>query len=137
MSTTTSIAGKTAAELQSQLKERQITCETLVEKTFQQIDQTDGQVNAFLSLQKETALQKAAEVDKLYDKGEELSPLAGIPISIKDNICIKDQTVTCGSKLLENYESLIDATVIEKLNQHCLICRLQPPKCNLHKEIYQ
>ena len=101
--------------LNQQLKSREKTCRSLVEETFDRIQKTDDQVNAFLSTANEAALHQADLLDQQYDKGDDLSPMAGIPIGIKDNICIAGEKTTCGSKILENYVSPYNATVIEKL----------------------
>ena len=78
-------------------------------------DAVEPQVQAFLSDNREFALEAAAAVDKKIAAGEAVSDLAGIPGAIKDNICIKGQYATCASKMLKNFKSPYNATVIEKL----------------------
>ena len=78
-------------------------------------DAVEPQVQAFLSDNREFALEAAAAVDKKIAAGEAVSDLAGIPGAIKDNICIKGQYATCASKMLQNFKSPYNATVIEKL----------------------
>lgn len=81
------------------------------------IDETDGTIGAYISLYPEEALAAAAAVDEKRAKGESLSPLAGIPAGIKDNICTRGMRTTCASKMLENYVPPYDADVIERLKQ--------------------
>ena len=71
-------------------------------------------LNAFLSVFEQEALERAVRVDKKL-KGGTAGPLAGMVIAIKDVICIKGKKTTCGSKILEQYEAIYDAAVIEKL----------------------
>ena len=78
-------------------------------------DAVEPKVQAFLSDNRQFALEAAAAVDKKIAAGTAISDLAGIPGAIKDNICIKGQKATCASKMLQNFTSPYNATVIEKL----------------------
>lgn len=78
-------------------------------------DAVEPQVQAFLSDNREFALEAAAAVDKKIAAGEAIADLAGVPGAIKDNICIKGQYATCASKMLKHFKSPYNATVIEKL----------------------
>ncbi len=71
-------------------------------------------LNAFLTVFDERALTKAREVDKRLAEGN-AGELAGMIVAVKDNICVEGERVTCGSRMLENFRSLFDATVIGKL----------------------
>ena len=73
-----------------------------------------NRLNAFISYQYETAVSAAEDVDSAVTRGEH-RPLAGLPIAIKDNICTLDLPTTCASRLLSNYRSPFEATVIERL----------------------
>lgn len=79
------------------------------------IDNKDNNVNAFISINREEALAKADEIQKKIDNGELNSPLAGVPIAIKDNICTKGLKTCCASKILGDFRPPYNATVIEKL----------------------
>jgi len=96
------------------LKEKKISSKELVEESLKQIKKIDPLVKAYLYVDEERALKSASKADELIQKSEE-KKLLGIPISIKDNICIKGLTTTCASKILQNFISPYNATVIEKL----------------------
>jgi aspartyl-tRNA(Asn)/glutamyl-tRNA(Gln) amidotransferase subunit A len=104
-------------ELHKKLINQEITSEQLTSDYFDSIEKRDPQIEAYISLNKEFALDKARAVDGKIKNGEEVDLLAGIPCSIKDNICIEGLPVTAGSKILENFVAPYDATVIEKLKK--------------------
>ncbi|MBT5856072.1 Asp-tRNA(Asn)/Glu-tRNA(Gln) amidotransferase subunit GatA [bacterium] len=110
-----------ALSLAKSLKNREVTSVSLVEQAYQAIAETDGDIKAYLTLTKESAMAQAQSIDKRLDQGEELPLLAGIPIGIKDNILLKGFKTTCASKMLENFVAPYDATVIEKINAQGLI----------------
>ena len=90
--------------------------EDFIAKTMEHIKKIDGSLHAFLSLN-EKAVDQAKEIDKKIKSGGKIGQCFGMPISIKDNICIKDTKTTCASKMLENFIAPYDATVITKLKQ--------------------
>lgn len=104
-----------AHELRKMLDNKEITSVELTKAVFDRIEEIDGKIGAYLYLNKEAALAKAASVDEKIANGEKLSPLAGIPIAIKDNISTAGIPTTCASKMLENYTPVFNATVINKL----------------------
>ena len=83
---------------------------------MEQIQNVDDKLHAFLSLN-DKAIDQAREIDKKIKSGQKIGQCVGMPISIKDNICIKDTKTTCASKMLENFIAPYDATVITKLRQ--------------------
>ena len=107
---------RNAWELSSMLENKKISSVELTEAVFDRIDKVEDKVNAYVTLNKENALKTAAEIDEKRANGEKLSPLAGIPVGIKDNISTKGLSTTCSSKMLENYKPPFNATVVEKLN---------------------
>lgn len=109
------ITNLSAVDLSVAIKKGKITSTELVRSVLQRIEQTDSKLNAYITINKEQALKKAAEVDKLIKSGKDLGALAGVPIAIKDNICTKDIKTTCASKILSDFVPFYDATVIEKL----------------------
>lgn len=106
---------KTAVEQSAALKNKEISAVELLELTYKQIEKVDGEVGAYNSLTKEYALNVAKQVDEKIARNENLPLLAGIPLSLKDNINLKDSKTTASSKILENFVSPFDATVVEKL----------------------
>jgi len=105
-----------ALQFTRDVKSGNISAEDFVAKTMEQIQKIDGNLHAFLSLN-DKAVDQAREIDKKIKSGEKIGQCFGMPISIKDNICIKDTKTTCASKMLENFIAPYDATVITKLKQ--------------------
>lgn len=116
-----SILEKSASELHHLLQNRSLTSVSILDAYYAQIERVEPTVKACLASLKESAYEKAAQVDALYDKGDELPVLAGLPIAIKDNICMQGSRTTCASKILENFTSPYNATVMDKLNAQHLI----------------
>ena len=101
--------------LHEKLVNKDISSVELTKKIIAHRNLVEREIHAFLSTSDETALERAAEVDKRIASGEGISELAGIPGAIKDNVCIKGQPCTAASKMLENFIAPYNATVIEKL----------------------
>jgi aspartyl-tRNA(Asn)/glutamyl-tRNA(Gln) amidotransferase subunit A len=111
-----------AREIREKYDKKEVTVIDVVKCFLDRIKNEDEKIKAFITICEETALEKANEVQALFDKGEKLGPLAGIPIAVKDNMCMKGVKTTCGSKILENFISPYNATVINKLNnEHAII----------------
>ena len=110
----------TAVDLHNKLKSQEVTA---VELTKNSIDlvKKHQELNAFTEIFEDTALQNAQSIDDDFKKGNDLPFLAGIPISIKDNINVKDFATTCASKILKSYISPYNATVIEKIQSQKMI----------------
>ncbi len=108
---------KKYSEIKSALNENKITSTELCQAYLKRIEETDSKIKAFLYLKKDQILLDAANSDSRRKAGKQLSEFDGIPIGIKDNICIKGERVSCGSKILENFVSPYDATAIVKLRE--------------------
>ncbi|EKE16516.1 MAG: hypothetical protein ACD_11C00004G0014 [uncultured bacterium] len=104
-------------ELHKKLINKEITSTQLVEQYFDAIEEKDGEIGAYLTLTKELAMNQARFVDEKIYKGETVGILAGIPIAIKDNLCVEGIRTTAGSKILDNYIAPYDATVIARLKE--------------------
>ena len=111
----------TVHELVDKLEKGEITSEEITRSYFDRIKEKDTAIKAYVSVLEETAIEKAKKIDEARKNGEKLPKYAGIPIGIKDNMCIKGTKTTCSSKMLENFVAPYDATVIEKLNEQELI----------------
>ena len=105
-----------ALEFTREVKSGNISVEDFIAKTMERIKNIDGNLHAFLSLN-EKAVDQARDIDKKIKSSKKIGQCFGMPISIKDNICIKDTKTTCASKMLENFIAPYDATVISKLKQ--------------------
>lgn len=99
------------AETGSLLRNKKMSCTELVNEYLKQIEQTNGDLNAYVTVTPETALAAAKKVDAKIAAGEELSPLEGIPMTLKDNISTKGIETSCCSKILEGYRPIYNATV--------------------------
>lgn len=104
-------------DLHHKLINKEITAVQLAEEYFKRIEEKDGNIFAFLTLTKKTALKQARIVDEKISRGQEIGLLEGIPGVIKDNICIEGVRTTAASKILDNYIAPFDATVIRKLKE--------------------
>ncbi len=114
----------TALELGERIMNREIGCAEATAaylaaiKTEDQATRSEGRsVNAYITVMEEEAMKQAEAVQKRIDLGEALSPLAGVPVAVKDNICTKGTRTTAGSRMLDNFVPPYDASVIEKLRQ--------------------
>lgn len=105
----------TIEEAHNGLIEKKFTSVELTTQFLDKIKSEDKEINAFITLLEESALETAEEVDKMIIRGEDIPVLAGIPVAIKDNMLIDGTRTTCASKILENYFAPYNATVIEKL----------------------
>lgn len=103
---------KKAAEL---LNSGEVSSRELTIGCLDRIKKVDCDVKAFLTVDEENALEMADKADKLRRSGGEISPINGIPMALKDNMCVKDMKCTCGSKILENFIPPYDSTVAEKI----------------------
>ena len=99
----------------SKIKSQEMTSEELVCSYVETIKEREKDVNAFLTLICDEAIEKAKEIDEKIKRGEKTGKLTGIPIAIKDNICTEGTKTTCASKMLEDFIPPYDATVIKKL----------------------
>ena len=112
----------TAVSLGKKIKEKELSVREALEASFAQIDQTESQYHAYVTIDREGAYRQADAVQEKIDKGELTGPLAGVPVAIKDNMCTKGLLTTCSSKILENYIPTYTATAIENLiNAGCVV----------------
>ncbi|MFH1454408.1 MAG: Asp-tRNA(Asn)/Glu-tRNA(Gln) amidotransferase subunit GatA [Armatimonadota bacterium] len=118
----TELSTLTAYELHNLLKDKKATSVEITQSCIDKINQTDGKINAFITVLPEKALEQARSADEYISKNSSFNPLHGIPIAVKDNICTKDIKTTCASNILSNFVPTYDATVIKKIKDAgCII----------------
>lgn len=105
----------TAHHLKDRLEKRQISCTEIVNSIYLRIEEVEDRLNSYIRLEKKSALSRAGQIDKLISAGSDIEDFMGIPVAIKDNICTKNITTTCASRILENYIPIYNATVIDRL----------------------
>ncbi|AEB73933.1 Asp-tRNA(Asn)/Glu-tRNA(Gln) amidotransferase subunit GatA [Lentilactobacillus buchneri] len=103
------------SSIHKQLVNKEISAKDLTQKTLDNIKSFDNDINAFITVNDEGALKKAADVDAKGIDADNL--LSGMPIAIKDNMVTKGLTTTAASKILENFKPIYDATAVDKLNK--------------------
>ncbi len=111
---------KTAIEQHKALINKEVSAEELVKASVERIEKLDKDLGAFNSLTIESALETAKKVDEKIAKNEEIPLLAGIPTALKDNMNFKGSKTTCSSKILENYVSPYDATIVTKMKENLI-----------------
>ena len=107
----------TAATLAARIASREVSAEEVTRAHLDRIAEVDGEINAFLHVGADRALESARAVDARIAAGEEVGPLAGVPIALKDVFTTTDAPTTCASKMLEGYLSPYDATVTARLRE--------------------
>ena len=111
----------TVHELQEKLKNKELTIKEITEAYIDRINEKEKDVQAFVTELTDEAKKSAEEIQNKIESGEITGEFAGIPIGIKDNICTKGIKTTCSSRMLENFVSPYDATVMEKINNENMI----------------
>ncbi len=106
----------TLANISKALAAKQFSAHELTTHLLSRIEQLDPQLNSFISVTADTALQQAQAADQLRSEGNS-SALLGVPLAHKDLFCTKGVRTTCASKMLDNFVAPYDAAVVEKLNQ--------------------
>jgi len=105
----------TADKLVALYRNRDLSVTEVITSVFDEIDRTDNQVRAYLTLCRDRAFEDARRIDAKIAAGEELESLSGVPVAIKDNMALKDVPTTCASRILEGYTPPYTATAVERL----------------------
>lgn len=106
-----------AVELSAAIKEGKTTAVEAMEAVLKRIEEKDGMYNCYVTVDREGALGRAAEVQKKIEAGELTGPLAGVPVAIKDNLCTEGLLTTCASKILENFVPTYSAEAVLNLEK--------------------
>lgn len=106
----------TALEIGRAIKDGKTTAPEAAKQVLDAAGAGNEKINAYITVCHEKAIAQAEDIQKKIESGKLLSPLAGVPIAIKDNICTKGIRTTCASRMLEDFTPIYDATVIQKLN---------------------
>ena len=114
----------TAARLAAALKNKEVSSREVTRDYLDKIAQEETKIGAYITVTVETAMAQAQRIDDARAKGEELSPLAGVPAGIKDNICTKGTLTTCASKMLSNFIPPYQATVMEHLQDIVMLGKM-------------
>jgi aspartyl-tRNA(Asn)/glutamyl-tRNA(Gln) amidotransferase subunit A len=111
------LIGRTAAELADLVRSGEVSAVEVTEAHLERVDALEGRIRAFLHRMDDDARQAAAEIDAARSRGEDLGPLAGVPVAVKDLFCTRGVPTTAGSRILEGWRPPYDATVIARLRQ--------------------
>lgn len=111
----------TALELAKKIHSGEVKVKEAVDSVYDMIDKNDETYNCYITLCKDEAYAKAEKVQAKIDAGEISSPLAGVPVSVKDNICTKGIKTTCASKILEKFKPTYNATVVNRMEDADMI----------------
>ncbi len=103
-------------DLNELLHKKEIKVSELADQSFKRIEEVDGKIEAFLTVDEENARAKAKKLDELQGTEAAQNPLFGIPAGLKDNIVTKNVRTTCASKMLENFDPIYSATAVTKLD---------------------
>lgn len=106
-----------ATQLRDKFLKGELSALEITESFLNRIEKYDNQIGAFLSVLNERAIAKAKNLDKRRSQGESFGKLAAVPVAIKDNIHIKGELSTCGSKFLTNYRAPFDSTAVKLLEE--------------------
>jgi aspartyl-tRNA(Asn)/glutamyl-tRNA(Gln) amidotransferase subunit A len=105
-----------AHETTARIRSGDTNAREVTESYLAHIESVEPKVDAYLDVWRDPARARAEAIDAAITAGQNPGPLAGVPVAIKDNLCTREGRTTCASKMLENFESPYDATVIEKLD---------------------
>ncbi len=108
------LCDKSAVELSLLLAKGKVSSREITESVLKRIDEKEDSLNAYITVTGDSALKQADEADKRIAKNESVSPLNGIPIAIKDNLCTEGIKTTCASKILDNFIPTYNATVVDR-----------------------
>jgi len=107
----------TALQIKAKILSKEIRASELIKHFVEWIKNVEPNIQAYITINEEEAIKKAAEIDKKIENAEKVGLLAGIPVAVKDNICTKNLYTTCASKILKNFIPPYDAFVVKRLKE--------------------
>lgn len=107
--------GLSACEMAREIKEGRCSCVAVVKSCLDRIDMMEPEVHAMISLWRDEAIVRAEELDKRLASGEDIGPLGGVPVVLKDNLCTEGHETTCASAILKGWKPPYNATVVKLL----------------------
>src|ERR671924_425894 len=108
----------TSEQITLGIKNKDFSAEEYISQILERIDKIDVKINAFITVDNKGALEKARLIDrKIRNREQNIGPLAGVAVGIKDNICTNGMKTTCASKILEDYVPPYDATAVKRLQE--------------------
>lgn len=107
----------TAVELSEQIRTGKCTAIDAMEAVFERIGEKEEEYHCYITADRESALKKAAAVQRKIEAGELTGPLAGVPVAVKDNLCTKGVLTSCASRILSNFVPAYSATAVENLEK--------------------
>src|SRR6516225_10242850 len=116
------LIGRSVREIQNLLKSKEVSAHEIAQAQFAYAESADKEIRAFNHFTKDLAFAQAKHIDELIRSKQELPPLAGVPVSIKDNMCVSGYPTACGSKILENYVPTFQSTAVEALFDAGALC---------------
>ena len=108
----------TLSQIAKKIKDKEFTIKEVLDSQFSRIEKVEPKLEAYITILKDEAYKRAEELQAKLDNNEDIGILGGVPIAIKDNICMKDVKATCSSRMLENFVSPYDATVVKLLEEN-------------------
>ena len=111
------ITDLSAAQIAAQIKNKELSCREVTAAFLARTEQLEPSVNAFVTVLAQQAIKRAEKLDMRVAAGEDIGPLGGVPIALKDNLCATGIRTTCSSKMLEHFVSPYDAHVVENLDK--------------------
>lgn len=112
-----SLMNLTATGLGEKIKNREISAPEAAQAALDAIEAKEAEINSFVTVDREGAIKRANEVQKLIDEGKLAGPVAGVPVAIKDNMCTEGLLTTCSSKILGNYVPSYTAEAVLNLER--------------------
>jgi aspartyl-tRNA(Asn)/glutamyl-tRNA(Gln) amidotransferase subunit A len=117
-----SLVGKSIGEIRKLLEDKEASAKEIFEAHYHHIDQHDARIGAFITTTRELALKQANSIDELVRKGEKLPALAGVPVALKDNLCVAGYPTTCASKILASFHAIAESTAVRQLFAAGAVC---------------